>query len=520
MFQSSFLSPPFPLRSPDRLLLPVEGVPYYVHTPERFSRSRLRCEQVDTCHRRRVAVPWQQNGRTMGEDDTEETLFGRKLNQRNRDGCQICRNKCRKCINTCLTWEMVLLVVDILVFLIIIFKWLKDGKLDQRKKTLFRTYESGGHFMQGILFVLLIVPFKFNKRIIKWIFNLSMKNEMYMEECRQEAYQQLYGDIEQSRMGNYLYNEENENGGVIEEGSGRNYGMNSALGSIDNNNMDQREVNHETVVERVAGAGEMDTGNGGRHAQFIRIGYGNSGRGGNGMDHQEGSARKNTSGERLTMNRRRNGSNCRNDSLHREHANRDFPLCESFFRSLVFPINTPKHIRERIRYFFLCAKLYGNMKISFLFVLKYASAYILMFAYPLYNLVKRKLLHPRFHLTSYYMNEFDFASGLLAGSLFVLVYGLVKFFASLCMNRRSEKFYFFDNYPFLSEVKCLCDENVRIIIHNNPHLKSTAIQYLNAYRIYKIFLLKGIFILFLLCIFSFAFTLTSMNAPPAQVHAT
>ncbi|ANQ07047.1 Uncharacterized protein PCOAH_00014710 [Plasmodium coatneyi] len=452
----------------------------------------------------------------MEEDDTEQTLFRRTPNQRSRDGCRMCQDKYRKFINTCLAWELVLLVVHILIFLILIFKWVKDRKLDDENKKLFRTFESGGHFFQGVLFVLLIVPFRFNKRIIKWIYNFSMKNETHMDECRQQPYQRPYADIEENKRGNYSSNEEDGDEGVSEKGSKRNSGMNTTLGSFSDNNIDHgvvsgRAVNNQAVVEHFSDASEIGTGKRDGNGQFIHIGYTNSARGGNGMDHQNGNAGKTTSGERVTMNRRKKGSNCSSGSLHRGNTNRKIPLCESFMNSLVFPVNTPKHTREKIRYFFLCAKLYAKKKISFLFLLKYACSFILMFAYPLYNLVKRKFFREIFYKSSYYMNGFDFAAGLLTGFLFVLVYGVVKFFASFYMNRKNEKFYFFDNYPFLGEVKCLCDENVRIITHNNPHLKDMAIEYLNAYAIYKTFLLKGILIQFLLCICAFAFTFMSMN---------
>ncbi|EUD66255.1 hypothetical protein C922_03450 [Plasmodium inui San Antonio 1] len=496
------------------------------------------------------------------EDDTKQTLFRRKRKQRKRDGCRICRKKYRKCLNTCLTWEVVLLMVHILVFLIIIFKWVKDGKLDQVDKKLFRTYKSGCHFMQGILFVLLIVPFRFNKRVVKWIYNFAIKNETPMDdECRQKPYPNPYGDIEQNKMGDYLSNEEGDDSWVSEKGRKRDSAMHSAFGSfydknrdhrevgggvvsdgaagnqtVDNQTVDNQTVDNQTVVEHFADArgmdtsgmdtshmdgsemdtGEMDTGemetnqmNG--QEQFSRVGRTNTPRGGEGIGHQKGNVGKDTSGERLTMNRRRKGSGS-SGSLRREHTKRKVPLCESFVNSLVFPVNTPKHTKEKIQYFFLCAKLYTNKRSSFLFFLKYVSSFILMFGYPLYNLVKRKVLHRYFYFTSYYMNAFDFASGLLLGSLFVLVYGVVKFFSSLYMNRKNSKFYFFDNYPFMGEVKCLCDQNVRIIIHNNPHLKPMAIQYLNSYGIYKSFLLIGLFILFVLCIFSFVFSLNSMSA--------
>ncbi|KJP85961.1 hypothetical protein AK88_04370 [Plasmodium fragile] len=457
----------------------------------------------------------------MEEYDMKQTLFRKKPKQTNRDGCRMCRKKYRKCINTCLTWEVVILVVHILVFLIVIFKLAKDGKLGQIDKPLFRSYKSGGHVLQGVLFVLLIVPFRFNKRLIKWFYNFYMKNETHMDdECREgQRYQQPYGDIEENKMGNYLSNEEDEEARVSE----KNCTMNTLFGSFGDNHIDQggvgdqaansQAVNNGTVMKHSADASEMDAEKRDGHTQFSHIGSTNSAKSGNGMEHQNGSGGKNPSGECLTTNRRRKGSNCSSGSLHHEHTKGKISSCEYFINSLIFPLNTPKHTREKIQYFFLCAKLYANNKSSFLFVLKYVCSFILMFGYPLYNLVKRKLLHINFYLTSYYRNAFDFAAGLLVGSLFVFIYGVVKFFANLYMNRNNDKFYFYDNYPFMGEVKCLCDENVRILIHNNPHLKGIAIQYLNTYGTYKSLLLVGILILFVVSICSFVFTLTSMSTP-------
>ncbi|SCO66169.1 conserved Plasmodium membrane protein, unknown function [Plasmodium vivax] len=457
----------------------------------------------------------------MEEDDAKQTLFRRKTAQRNGEGCRMCRKKYWKCISTCLTWEAVLLVVHVLVFLIIFYKWVKDGRLDQVNKKLFRTYKSAGHFLQGVLFVLLIVPFRFNKRVIKWIFNFAMKNETPADEGRRDGCQEPYGDIEENKLGNYLSNEEEDDAG----GSERNSAMNTALSSLDDDNggslpvgnlpVGNLPVGNLPVDDHFAETTELDAGRRDGHPQLSRIGSTtNSTRGGNGMGgHQNGSAGKNTSGERSAMNRRRKGSSCSSDSLSGEHTNGSIPLCESFVNSLVFPINTPKYRREEVQYFFLCAKLFSKKKISFLFFLKYGCSFILMVAYPLYNLVKRKMLHKYFYFTSYYMNAFDFASGLLAGFLFVLVYGVVKFLANLYMNRKNEKFHFYESYPFLGDVHCLCDENVRIVIHNNPHLKGMAVHYFNSYETYRCFLFIGILILFLVCVCSFAFSLSSMGAP-------
>ncbi|GAB65441.1 hypothetical protein PCYB_061730 [Plasmodium cynomolgi strain B] len=457
----------------------------------------------------------------MEEDNAKQTLFSKKHKQRNRFECQFCWSKNRTCANMHLTWEVALLVVHILIFPILIFKLVMDGKLEHKEKTLFRSFESGGHFMQGIVFILLIVPFKFNKMIINWIYNLAMKNETCMDECTQHpyhlTYQQLHqqpGDnMEESKKGNSLSNKEGDDAGVSEKGNERDSSMNTARGSFDDDNIDQQEVgdrttknqvvknqkvnnktvNSQAVAEHFADASKMDTGKRDGHAEFIHIGYANSDSVGNNIDHQNGNAGKNTSGEHLTTNMQRTGINGRPPC---ENTDSNIPLCESFVNSLVFPPNTPNHSREKIQCFFMCAKLYANKKSAFLFFLKYFFTVSLMFTYPLYNLWKRKRRYKNFYCSSYFSNAFDFASGLLMGSFFVLSYGLMNFFDNLYKNRKKEKFQFFDNYPFLREMKCICDENARLILYNNPHLRKIGIQYLKSYRTYKKFLFKGFFVLF------------------------
>ncbi|GAW79932.1 hypothetical protein, conserved [Plasmodium gonderi] len=440
----------------------------------------------------------------MEDDDVIETLFKRDSESRKRDRCTICKSDYRKAINTFMNWEIVLLLTNLLVFLIIIYKYLRDKKLDTTHKKLFRSYESAGHFMQGLTFVIMTVPFKFTKKIIKFIFNCVMKNDSYMNEAKQ-IYENVGGihDIEANKINNYLSNEEDGEIGIKSKGIERNSAVNTTQDNIHENNIEREIANghclnpykHETWGE----------GNGNEHLVEIGANRNNTCCNGSGNTH------KNSSGERSNMNRRRKGGNGSREGFCGIEDNGNISLYESFVNSLGFPANIPKHTKEKVQYFFLCAKLFSQKKSAYLFVFKYVLTFILMFAYPLYNLIKRMIRYNYFHESSYYMNEFDFASGLLGGVIFVFVYGFFRFFINLYMNRKNEKFYFYDNYPFLTEVKCLCDKNIRIIINNNPNLKGLAIRYLNSYCNYKTLLLMGLIILSNVRAFSFLFSLTSLT---------
>ncbi|SCN44988.1 conserved Plasmodium membrane protein, unknown function [Plasmodium malariae] len=417
------------------------------------------------------------------EDHKTTELFKKKNNTggRNRERCSLCKTGYQKFINTFITWEVVLLLTHVLIFLIIIYKYTKDSKLDSKKKNLFRSYESTGHFIQGFTFVLLLVPFQFTKIITIWLINCSIQKDMHEQEI-----QRYYDDIEGNKRDKNI-EERDKDMYITSHELGKQSIGNGGRSCIDVNNME------DSCIENSSNTNNSETEKKVKCTNCNEIG------GNNNNNHNNYSNNKNNPRTHQIVNTIK-GQTVQNSAS------------ELFVRRIVFPVNTPKYKKKEIQYFFLCAKLYSLKRCNFLFVIKYVCSFILMFAYPLYNLIKRKLIYKYFYYSSYFMNAFDFASGMLTGAFLVLIYGLILFLVSFYKNRKNEKFYFYDNYAFINDVNCLCDEHIRINIKNNPYLKNMVINYFNIYYNYKILLFMGILMLTTICVFSFIFSFTSLAA--------
>ncbi|SCN44986.1 conserved Plasmodium protein, unknown function [Plasmodium malariae] len=381
----------------------------------------------------------------MDDREINENLFEMEYkNGKYSRRCKECKSGYKKFINTYLTWEVVLLFALFSVFYIIISKYIKDNKIDNETKYLFRSMESAGHFTQGVLFTFLLVPFKFNEQIIKKLFNFSFQNEMY----------------------------ENKIKGIYEFIDGRN--INECLEER------ERDKNIMALEEE-----ELSFGNDRRYSTSSSS-YSDSSSFNSNYSLNEHSIR-----------------NWRNDDTEKNSASK------WFLRKLIFPVNTPEYKKKQVENFFMCSKLYESKGIRILFLMKYICHFILMFTYPLYNLIKRKIRHENFINSSYFFNLFDFASGMLSGALFTLLYGFIACTIQYYKNKKKEnrkEIHFYNNYPFIRNINCLCDENVRINIKNNTKLKSMATNYYKMYYIYKNLLFAGLIILYIISTIAYIFS--------------
>ncbi|CRG99092.1 conserved Plasmodium membrane protein, unknown function [Plasmodium relictum] len=407
----------------------------------------------------------------MEDLEIKQALF-KKENEKNSERCAFCKTRYRKFINTFMTWEVVLLLTHILVFLIIFYKLIMDKKLSSVNNRFIRSITNVGHFTQGFLFVLLLVPFKFTKKITKFLINT----------CNQKDIQE--NDIEENANDN-----ENENklSNSKEKEKKIKFDSNEDANMIMNNESSIDKNTDEGLTEYLSDENEIKK--------------------------KESLQEKSVQEKKKRVYFNEAISVKESDNIYEKNKNTGNSVCESFTNKLVFCGNTSNHKKKEIQYFFLCAKLFSTNKNYVMFVIKYVTSFILMFAYPLYNLIKRKILYKYFYFSSYYINLFDFASGLSAGSSLVLIYGLTKFFISYYANRKKgEDFQFYGNYAFINDINCLCDENIKINIQNNPYLKNIAINYFNSYYNYKNLLFGGLIILLVICIFSFGFSFISLNA--------
>ncbi|KYN97687.1 putative membrane protein [Plasmodium reichenowi] len=406
----------------------------------------------------------------MEDVEIKQALF-KNENKMKGEKCTICKSKYGKFINAFLTWEIVLLIVHILIYLVIIYKFLKDGKLTSGNNMLFRSYYSAGHFTQGFLFVLLLVPFHFKKRIVKYLINTS---SVQMCNNGESEIKESFDDIEKHKINNYIQDGDKEEEEEEEEKKKKSSEDIKMMISKGNNTTDKNMDDELTAINSDLNELEKE-----KYLNDMNIGMNNE------------------------------------NKIEANDENIINSLSESFINKLVFSSNTPNHKKKEIHYFFLCAKLFSLNRMNFLFVIKYVSTFILMFAYSLYNIIKRKLRYKYFYYSSYYMNSFDFAAGLLAGGIFVLLYGIIFFCIKLYNNtikNKNKNFHFYDNYPFINDVKCICDENIKLNIRNNPYLKNIAINYFNSYYNYKNLLFIGQMFLVIICIFSFIFSITSIYA--------
>ncbi|KAI4837870.1 hypothetical protein MKS88_003289 [Plasmodium brasilianum] len=333
------------------------------------------------------------------EDHKTTELFKKKNNTggRNRERCSLCKTGYQKFINTFITWEVVLLLTHVLIFLIIIYKYTKDSKLDSKKKNLFRSYESTGHFIQGFTFVLLLVPFQFTKIITIWLINCSIQKDMHEQEI-----QRYYDDIEGNKRDK----------------------------NIEERDKDMYITSHEL--------GKQSIGNGGRSCIDV--------------NNMEDSCIENSSNTNNSETEKKvKCTNCNeiggnNNNNHNNYSNNK---------------NNPR-------------------------------------THQIVNTIKGQTVQN--------------SASMLTGAFLVLIYGLILFLVSFYKNRKNEKFYFYDNYAFINDVNCLCDEHIRINIKNNPYLKNMVINYFNIYYNYKILLFMGILMLTTICVFSFIFSFTSLAA--------
>ncbi|SBT76063.1 conserved Plasmodium protein, unknown function [Plasmodium ovale] len=437
----------------------------------------------------------------MEDHDVKQALFRREHNRKGRINCGICKRGYRKFMNAFLTWEIVLLLVHALVFMIIIYKYIKDKKLSIVDKNMFRSFKSTGHFAQGLLFVLLLVPFHFTEKITKLLIDHSKKRNTreykkkgkYSDDVDEASYaddaddgditgetmdveDNVQGDIEEHTMSIHLEEQEDVMP-INSHEQGKKLTVSTEHSNI--NNMGNME---DQITLNSSHTNKSETEEEKQKALYNEI----------------STNKADVKGPIMTRRKNKRGKNC---------------ISELFVNKLIFPVNTPKYKREEIENFFLCAKLFSLKNRSFLFVLKYVFCFILMFAYPLYNLIKRKLLYNYFYYSSYYINALDFGFGILTGTVLVFIYGLVMFLIRFFyINRRNENFYFYDNYAFINDIKCICDERIWINIKNNPHLKNIAINYFNSYYNYKNLLFVGLLLLLIICLFSFFFTFSSLSA--------
>ncbi|CRG97244.1 conserved Plasmodium membrane protein, unknown function [Plasmodium gallinaceum] len=405
----------------------------------------------------------------MEDLEIKQALF-KKENEQNNEKCEFCKTRYRKFINKFLSWEIVLLLTHILVFLIIIYKLIMDKKLRSSNNKLFRSFNSIGHFTQGFLFVVLLVPFKFTKKITKFLINTSEKKDIQENVMRRNV------DIENS----------NKSINITEEKEIK-FDSNEEANSITNNENLIDKNKDDELTEYLSDENKLE--------KKISL--------------EENSTQEKKKRVYFNENISVKEGYINNDKINKNTEN---SVCDSFVNKLVFCDNVPNYKKKEIEYFFLCAKLFSSNKSYILFVIKYVTSFILMFAYPLYNLIKRKILYKYFYFSSYYINLYDFASGLSVGSSLVLIYGLTKFFISYFVkSKKGETFKFYDNYAFVNDINCLCDENIKINVKNNPYLKNITMNYFNSYHNYKNLLFAGLIILSIICIFSFGFSFISLN---------
>ncbi|CXI08599.1 conserved Plasmodium protein, unknown function [Plasmodium berghei] len=398
----------------------------------------------------------------MDDRDIASTLLNDKSSPTNTD-CKICNVGYRKYINNYIKWELVLLLVNILVSLIVIFKYVKDKQLDHIPKTLFRTKKSIGHFTQGITFVVLLVPFKFTQQITKFLVDKLENKNIYKNnkiEKNNDETDRKEIDIEKPKGEiTKVYSHKFEfmikiNNTQVENRVGDNLG-----------NQNDENILSENKVE------------------FIKT--------------------------------KKNLYDIINST---DNTKEKCSESELLLKSLIFSYNTPKYKKNEIYFFFLCGKLLLIKKYNMIFILKYISCFLLMISYPLYNLIKRKINYHFFYYSSYYINAFDFACGVLSGTLFVLIYGIINYLIDVMYtNRKNDKYCFWDNYYFLNDITCICDENIQNNIKHDLYLKKIAETYFNVYYNYKSLLFMGILILSAVTTFSFFFTLSSILAYQ-QVH--
>ncbi|SCL99185.1 conserved Plasmodium protein, unknown function [Plasmodium chabaudi chabaudi] len=395
----------------------------------------------------------------MGDHEVVLPLLDDKNKMQNKKNCKICNAGYRRFINNYVKWELVLLCVNILLCMILIFKYVKDKQLDRIPKTVFRTQKSIGHFTQGVIFVLLLVPFKFTQQIIKFLVNVSGNKDI----CK-------YDKIEK-----------NDNG------------TNTKKNDIEKSEDDITKANSQKSEEVVVKIDNMHNEN-------------------NVEDNLDNQNPKDILNEnkKEPIDEKKDLCDIINSTDNKKE---NYSESELLLKNLIFSYNTPKYKKNDIYFFFLCAKLFSTNKYNIIFILRYISCFLLMVSYPLYNLIKRRINYNFFYYSSYYMNAFDFASGVLLGTLLVLIYGIINYLIGVMYtNRKNDKYCFWDNYHFLNDITCICDETIQDNIKNDLRLKKIAETYFNIYYNYKTLLFMGIIILSVVSAFSFFFTLSSILA--------
>ncbi|CDU16671.1 conserved Plasmodium protein, unknown function [Plasmodium yoelii] len=401
----------------------------------------------------------------MDDRDVTSSFFNDKNKPEKMKNCKICNGGYRKYINNYIKWELVLLIVNILVSLILIFKYGKDKQLDRIPKTVFRTKKSIGHFTQGITFVLLLVPFKFTQHITKFLVDKLENKNIY----KNNKIEKNHNETDTKEIDITEIDIEKPKGKITKVNS---YKSEEFMIKINNTHIENR----------------------------VEDNFGN----------QNDENILNENKKEFIETKKKNLYDIINTTNNKKEK---YSESELLLKSLIFSYNTPKYKKNDIYFFFLCGKLLSTKRYNIIFILKYISCFLLMIFYPLYNLIKRRINYHFFYYSSYYINAFDFASGVLSGTLFVLIYGIINYLISVMYtNRKNDKYCFWDNYYFLNDITCICDENIQNNIKHDIHLKKIAETYFNVYYNYKSILFMGILILSAVTAFSFFFTLSSILA--------
>ncbi|CAD2112018.1 conserved Plasmodium protein, unknown function [Plasmodium vinckei] len=395
----------------------------------------------------------------MSDHEVASPLLGDKNNLKNTKKCKICNAGYRRFINNYVKWELVLLCVNILLCLVLIFKYAKDKQLDRIPKTVFRTKNSIGHFTQGIIFVLLLVPFKFTQQITEFLVNASRNKNI----CKNDKIEKNDSEADTKEIG--IKKPEDD---ITEANSQKSEEI---VVKIDNMHIEDRVEDN--------------------------------------LDNQNAENILNEN-KKEPIDEKKDLYDIINSTDNKKE---NYSESELLLKNLIFSYNTPKYKKNEIYFFFLCAKLFSTNKYNIIFMIKYISCFLLMASYPLYNLIKRRINYNFFYYSSYYMNAFDFASGVLLGTLLVLIYGIINYLIGVMYtNRKNDKYCFWDNYHFLNDITCICDETIRNNIKNDLCLKRIAEAYFSVYYNYKTLLFMGILILSVITAFSFFFTLSSILA--------
>ncbi|KEG01216.1 conserved Plasmodium protein, unknown function [Plasmodium vinckei vinckei] len=395
----------------------------------------------------------------MNDHEVKSPLLDGKNMLENKKNCKICNAGYRRFINNYIKWELVLLCVNILLCLILIFKYARDKQLDRIPKTVFRSKKSIGHFTQGLMFVLLLVPFKFTQQITKFLVDASGNKNI----CKNDKIEKNNNEPDTKEI------------------------------NIESTEDDITKVNSHISDEIVVKIDNIDIKDG------VEENLDNKN-----PEHILNENKKEPIDEKKDLYDIINSTNNKKEN---------YSESELLLKNLIFSYNTPKYKKNEIYFFFLCAKLFSRNKYNIIFLLKYIGCFLLMSSYPLYNLIKRRINYNFFYYSSYYMNAFDFASGVLLGTLLVLIYGIINYLIGVMYtNRKNDRYCFWDNYHFLNDITCICDETIQNTIKNDLRLKKITEAYFNVYYNYKTLLFMGILILSVVSVFSFFFTLSSILA--------